>query len=420
MAERIRLHFPKQNLSQVDIYLDNLRNNYRLIKKFAVDKPLMAVVKGDAYGHGLVECATALVDEGAAHLGVQDVTEGVALRDAGLGDPEIYVMSGLDFPSQITLASERDLTIVVYSREQLVTVMNMAQVRGFRIKVFLKVDTGMGRLGMPAHDIAPFLQQARDSSYLQVKGVCTHLATVHDEAAVAQLKLFQNVIRKAEEIFTQPIYFSALSGGALLAHPEYPDGMPRVGLALYGVAPPQEALAAPVPFPVQREPQIAISPPLFRQPEPRKPHVPPSAALVPKLKPVMRVSSTVIQVKRLRKNDTVSYDRTFQAPYDMLVAVVPFGYVNGLNTSRSGHLNALIRGQLAMQVGKICMNLSVFNVNEIPGIKPGDEVVFLGDQAGATLDAYQEFAWGRSNPYEILCLLGRLNNRIYHREKSVA
>ncbi|MDR2338956.1 MAG: alanine racemase [Deltaproteobacteria bacterium] len=412
MAERI-LHYPKQFLNQVDINLGNLRHNYRIMKELAGTKPIMAVIKGDAYGHGLIQCAKALVSEGALHLGVQDVTEGVALRDVGIREQQIYILSGLDYPSQITLAAERDLVVFVYSREQLVNVMNLAQVRTFRIKVFLKIDTGMGRLGMAVRDALPFMQQAQASPYLHVIGLATHLATISDQEAVDQIKAFQTLLEKGEEIFQKPLIGSALSGGAMLAHPEYPDGLSRVGLALYGVPPHKDRLVSPVPW--TAEGHVFLEPPLFPPKltaEP-KPAIRPTVKAAQELKPVMRVASTVIQVKRLRKNDPVSYDRTFHAPQDMTIALVPFGYVNGLNTSRSDKNCALIRGQRVDQIGRICMSLTAYDVTHLETCRPGDEVVLLGESEGEVLDAYQEYYQEYANPYEILCLFGRLNRRVH-------
>jgi alanine racemase len=413
MAELI-LHYPKEYFTQVDIHLDRLKSNYKLLKDFAGERPIMAVVKGDAYGHGLVECAQALAEAGAQHLGVMDVSEGAALRQAGLVEQKIYVLAGLDYPSQVTTAAEKDLIVFVYSREQLVNVMNLAQVRSFTVKVFLKIDTGMGRLGMPARDALPFFQQARNSPHIQVLGIATHLATISDYDAEDQLLLFQHTQRKAEEIFQTPLVYSALSGGAMLAHPEYPDALPRVGLALYGVPPPKELLKDPVPFPLPRENLLDISHSSLRSREHLKHPLPSPLKTAEKLKPVMRVASTIIQVKKLKKGETVSYDRIFTAPGDMIAAVVPFGYVHGLSSARSEKNRCLVRGGSAEQIGRICMNLSVYDVSGIEGVKPGDEAVFLGESGDLRLDAYQEFYQERCNPYEILCLFGRLNRRVHH------
>jgi alanine racemase len=261
----------------------------------------------------------------------------------------------------------------------------------------------------------PFLQQAHASPNLQVLGLATHLATISDKQAVDQLQAFHVIHKRAEEIFQRPLVASVLSGGALLAHPEYPDGLPRVGLALYGVAPPRASLARPVPYPVEQLSYPDVPMALPRLPgDLRQPPPPASLKLAAKLKPVMRASSTVIQVKRLRKGETVSYERTFKAPEDMTLAVIPFGYVNGLSSSRSGKGCALIRGAKAPQVGRVCMNLSAYDVTLIPSCRPGDEVVLLGGSEEETLDAYQEFGEEAANPYETLCLYGGLNRRVHH------
>jgi alanine racemase len=413
MAERI-LHYPKEYLTQVDINLANLKHNFRLIKSFAKDKPIMAVVKGDAYGHGLVECSLALVDEGVQHLGVQDVTEGVALRNSGIKDQKIYVMSGLDYPAQVALAAENDLIVFVYSREQLLNIISLSQVRNFNIKVFLKIDSGMGRLGMPIREASPFIQQAKSSPFITILGITTHLATISDQAAAQQLKTFQDIIRLAQSELEGSLTFSALSGGSLLAHPEYPDGLPRVGLALYGVAPPDNLLQSPVPLDLRTGPHFEKE---IKDKDSSKKDSQDNEAITVahKLKPVMKVISTIIQLKRLKKKETVSYERTYTAQHDMNIAIVPFGYVNGLHTSRNDKNIVLIRGHSAKQIGKICMNLSVFDVTDVPNVRAGDEVVFLGESEGKVIDAYHNYYPVPTNPYEVLCLFGRLNRRVFKR-----
>ena len=409
------ISYPKEHLNQAEIDLTALIHNYRLVRDFNGGRSIMAVVKGDAYGHGMKECAAALSREGADDFGVEFAEEGAALRKAGLTKARIFVLSGLSFPYQIRLAHEHDLTVFVYSREQLMNIVSLSQISNFVIKVMLKIDTGMGRLGVPFRDAENFMQLACNSSGVKVIGVATHLASISDSEAAAQLNIFQFIQKKALELFRPPLLFSALSGGALLAQTGYSDGLPRVGLLLYGQAPPKDQLAAAAVLPFLDTREAALMAVASKDKTREAVSLIPGSVgeLTAKLKPAMRVTSTVIQVKQLRKNDPVSYEHTWRAPKNMAAAVVPFGYVNGLNFSRSDRCCALIRGRKAPQIGRICMNLSVFDADAIQGVRAGDEAVFLGSSGDEALDAYQEFGGEILNPYETLCLYGRLNPRIW-------
>ncbi|MDR2459580.1 MAG: alanine racemase [Deltaproteobacteria bacterium] len=390
-----------EDFNDVVINLSNLVNNYKVLSEFA-QRPLMCVIKGDAYGHGLVDCARALVDAGATSFGVLDVTEGETLRKAGIRNPEIYVLSGLDTELMVARAINNRLTIYSYSMDELALLGSQARRSSSPLNVVLKIDSGMGRLGVPWHQADDFIKKALEFSSLKVVGLATHLATVGDKESVTQLEHFWDFCTKAEYLLNTPLQNSALSGAGILAHPRYPDGLSRPGLILYGV-PPLVDLDRTylLPAPWLNSPKA----PVFRVSSEKV------AQVLSSLKPVMRVTSRVIQVKSLRKGDTVSYERTYTAPNTTKIAIVPFGFVHGFDINLSGRTHALIRGQFARQIGKICMNLSVFEVKDIPGVATGDEVVFLGSQKDKNLDAYLEFEGRTEHPHQVLCLYGRLNVR---------
>jgi alanine racemase len=361
----------------------------------------MAVVKGDAYGHGLTECSKALCEAGADCLGVLDVNEGARIREAKITEPEIFILAGIDSSEAVREALGHDLSVVAYDFGQLELLGRLAGESRRRLKVFLKTDTGMGRLGVEACETERFVQKSLDYEFLDVLGLSTHLPAIGDPMAVSQLKKFSALCAKAEKIIGRPLLKSALSGAAILAHPSYPDGISRPGLVLYGTPPLLDAK------------EIANLPEPWLEKRKEGEKAPDPSLLISKLLPVMRVASRIIQLKTIRKGESVSYGRTFMADRDLLVAAAPFGYVHGFSSSRSGKARALVRGEKAPQIGRICMNLSMFDVSRIPGVRVGDELVFLGESGGVLLDAYQESQGERQNPYEILCLYGRLNKRSY-------
>ncbi|MDR2612247.1 MAG: alanine racemase [Deltaproteobacteria bacterium] len=392
-----------------EVDLDALRHNFATLAAFAGERPLMAVVKGDAYGHGLIECATALAEAGASRFGVLDVQEGVLLRESRRFKGEICVLAGVTSELQTATAVRANLSIFAYSPDQLLTIAVAASKETRRIRVYLKIDTGMSRLGVPWNQADDFLAMAAEKSLLDVAGIATHLATLGDAAAFTQLTRFWGVCQRAEELFRRPLENSALSGGGLLAYPDYPDGFSRPGLVLYGAVPALSPGTAPrVALPWV--PGSSPPPPPLDDLEKRFPS--PSRECAETLKPVMRVTSRVIQVKIIRRSEAVSYGGTFRAERDTRVAVLPFGYVHGLQISRSGRCAALIRGKVARGIGRVCMNLSIYDVDGIPSVQAGDEAVLLGAQDGATLGP-QGSEGEDLSPYETLCCLGRLNRRFH-------
>jgi alanine racemase len=394
--------------NHADIDLDALKHNFRTITAFARKRPLMAVVKGDAYGHGLVESAHALVEAGAELLGVLDAMEGAALRASGIARPGVCVLAGLTSDLQITTAIRNDLTVFVYSQEQLLSLSAAAAKETRRLNIFLKIDTGMSRLGVAWNQAEDFLVMASGSPHLAVRGLATHLATIGDAPAINQLSRFWNLCARAEEVFRRPLCNSALSGGAMLAHPDFPDGLSRPGLLLYGAGPVLGSGPPPPRLTRIWSPDTPPPPPPLEQTARELPTA--SLECAAKLKPAMRVTSRVLQVKTVRRGESISYEGTFLAKRDIRVVVLPIGYVHGLQVSRSGRCAAIIRGKIAPQLGRVCMNLSVYDADGIPSVQPGDEAVLLGSQDGATLGP-RGLPGEELNPYETMCLFGRLNRR---------
>ncbi|MDR1083786.1 MAG: alanine racemase [Deltaproteobacteria bacterium] len=372
------------NFNQAEIDLAALRHNFICLQQMYPLRSLMAVVKGDAYGHGLEECARALVQAGAGNLGVLDAEEGVRLVKAKI-QADIHILAGLQTKEQIKAAVENKLIIVAYSLPQLKLIEDLAP-KGSAAQVYLKIDTGMGRLGLPWREAPAVLPNLVRNTKIFFRGLMTHLATAGDSEAKLQLDRFEEIIEIEKSLSLTGGLHSALAGPGILAHPEYEDSMPRAGLLLYGANP------------------------LETVPEQISPE---RVGLIKKLKPVMTLVSQVIQVRTIRAGETVSYDRTYSAPSDLKAAVLPLGYVHGLSRSRSSNGWALIDGRPAPLLGRVCMNLTMFDVSSHPDPRPGQRAVILGRDGQAVITAAQAAQWQGTSAYEIFCLFGRLNARAF-------
>ncbi|MDR0550355.1 MAG: alanine racemase [Deltaproteobacteria bacterium] len=376
--------------NRVEIDLAALKANYRLLKDSGQGRPLMAVVKGDAYGHGLLACAQSLVAAGANDLGVLDVLEGLALKKILPATVNIYVLAGLLSREQILAALNNQLVMVVYSAAQLKLILDLIPPGGLG-RAYLKIDTGMGRLGLSTPEAMNLLPLIVKNDRLVIMGLMTHLATAGDYFATAQLNRFQGLIDLDQKIHLTQGRHSALAGPGFLSYPNYVDQLSRVGLLLYGANPLSDSLD-----------RIAND----------------RLAVVQSLQPVMSFSSQIIQIRTVKAKESLSYDRTFVAPTDLKVAAAPVGYVHGLNRSRSNRGYALINGQKARLLGRVCMNLCLFDVSEIPNARVGQKVVLLGRAGSAQIQVEELAAWQGTNAYETLCLIGRLNPRSFINDKS--
>jgi alanine racemase len=372
--------------NRVVIDLAALKANYRLVRNLCPQNPPMAVVKGDAYGHGLVRCAKTLAEAGAKVLGVLDASEGETLRQAGIIEQDICVLAGLYTTEQILSAVKNRLTFVAYSLNQIRRVQNSTP-PGSRLKAFIKIDTGMGRLGVPyweANEV--FRAISRVKFDIEFLGLMTHLATTGDNEAKRQLERFNDAIGFDRKFKLTRGRHGALASSGLLLHTDFPDQLSRVGLLLYGVNPLSER-------------DIVYS----RE----------DTEVLKGLKPVMSLSSPIIQIRTIKAGETIGYDRTYVAQKDLKAATLPLGYVHGLARSRSNRGYALIHGQPAKLLGRVSMNLSLYDVTDIPKAVVGDRAVLLGESDLSWLKIEEVAKWQDTNPYEALCLFGRLNPRFY-------
>ncbi len=360
------------------IDLDALRHNFRQLRGYcAPETRIMAVVKADAYGHGLVPVARTLVREGVDYLGVAYLEEGVQLRAVGIGTPILLLMGIL--PSQAAAVVGQDLEVALYHREVAQALAAQARSQGRRVRVHVKVETGMGRLGLLPEEAWELLEWLTTLPELEIMGLISHFAVADwaDKAYTQQqLNQFNALVAEARgRGWALPVSHIANSAGILEMRDAHHD-MVRAGIMLYG-SPPAET--------------------------------PPPVAL----KPVMSFRTEVIQVKQLPPGASISYGCTYVTPGHCTIAVLPVGYCRGYSRLLSNRGEVLIRGRRAPIRGRVCMNLTMVEVSHIPGVQAGEPVTLLGNQEGQQITADELAGWAQTISYEVHCLLGNSNSKRY-------
>lgn len=346
---------------------------------------VLAVVKADAYGHGAVVITKALRRMGVTRFGVATMEEGLALREAGVRAP-ILVM-GPVFPYQTDEVLANNLTPVVYDAGIAEKLTKAAQGRKEPFAVHIKVDTGMNRLGFMPEQVLPLLRSSAFKGPLRVEGLMTHLADAdnQDEGYTRnQLAGFRAVVSQVEAAgFPLPLIHAANSAG-ILRYPGSHFTAVRPGLMLYGY------------------------------------HTLAGGAVGAELKPLLSLTTTVAQVRPLSAGGSVSYNCTYVATRPSRIAVLPVGYADGYGRLLSNRGKVLIKGHLAPIIGRVCMDLTMLDVTDIPDVKAGDEAVLLGSQHGVTISAADLASWQETIPYEVLCAVGPRVMRVYRAAQATS
>jgi alanine racemase len=366
------------SLAELTINLAALAHNYRALRaRCDLGVRFMAVVKADAYGHGLIPAARTLARAGADYLGVASLEEGVALREAGLTLP-IALLLGI-MPEQAQAAVAAGLEVILYRADVAQALDNAARAQDKRVRVHLKADTGMGRLGLTYEEVLPFLEMLAGLPGLEVVGLVSHLATadLEDPAYTRrQVAEFQALLATARARgFPVPLSHLANSA-ALTSLPEAHFAMVRPGIMLYGSA---------------GAPWLGA----------------------PQLFPVMTLRTRILQVKRLPPGSAISYGGTYVTPDWCDLAVLPVGYANGLSRRLSNRGQVLVHGQRVPIRGRVCMNLIMVEVTGVPGVSAGDPVTLLGADGGGLISGDDVAAWAETISYEVFCHLGAANPRRY-------
>jgi len=358
---------PADRPTRAIIDLSALTHNYHEVTRRNSGRKVLAVVKAQAYGHGAVPVARRLTELGAAMLGVALVEEGRELRDAGITAP-ILVMGPL-FPEQAGAVVELGLTPVVFTRTFARALAERAGRDARTVQVHVKIDTGMGRIGLPPAEAAEFIADVASVPGIAVEGLMTHFADADlqdKQFASVQMDRFETLVRELEGKGIAVPLRHAANSAAVLAYDRALLTMVRPGLMLYGYNPLEK-------------------------------HAP------SELRPVLSWTTRVAFVKKVAAGTPVSYGRTFVTKRESLIATVPVGYADGFDRALSNRGEALVRGARVRVAGRVCMDMTMLDVTEVPGVAEGDEVMLIGMQGSERITADEIAGKIGTISYEVLC-----------------
>jgi alanine racemase len=358
-----------------EINLDHIKANVRALLSICGRRQLMAVVKANAYGHGAVKVAKACLEAGASWLGVAIPEEGVELRQAGIEAP-ILVFGAL-YPGQEQLFIKHALVATVASPEGVQAACRAAQ-EGHRLRVHLKIDSGMARLGFSPSEAVSMARRLQEGGVV-LEGLYTHLATADETNtafALDQLRRFSQARQALIAAGMAPLWSHALNTAGLLQSFEDGGNLARSGIGIYGYSP-SRALAHVIP-----------------------------------LKPAMSWRGRVVAVRRLPAGSPVSYGATYLTPSETTIVTLPMGYADGLIRRLSSRSHVLLGGRRYPIAGRICMDQCLVDVGDYP-VHVGDEVVVLGRQGGEEITADELAEVADTISYEILSGLSPRVSRLY-------
>jgi alanine racemase len=369
-----------RSFNRVRVNCSALKHNFKLMQRHAgKDVPVMAMVKADGYGHGMVGAARAFADAGCQAFGVAELREGVALRDAEI-DGDIYVTMGFSEDDAGYFFSHR-LVPVIYDLERAAVLAMEARRRQTEIGVHVKLDTGMSRLGILPEEAEEFVATLSQMQGLRIAGLMSHFPEADQPVSPSTARAITTFSEIREGFAGKGLGLCHIANsGAVLNFPSACFDMVRVGIALYGYDPAGKGRAE---------------------------------GQADELRPAMEFRSRVLQVKTLPSGTGISYGHTFITQRETNIAVLPVGYEDGYSRLLSNRGQVLIGGMLAPIVGRVCMNMLMVDVTDIAGVAAGDEVILLGHDKGRSVSADSLAQLVGSINYEILCAIGNNNQREY-------
>ena len=359
----------------VEINLGNIEHNFLELKKYCKpDTKIIAIVKADAYGHGASMVAPPLVASGVHAFGVASVDEGIELRQSGCEIPIIVIGT---VPSwSFTSAVENDLSLSIFTKEHINSAVNAFKHTGKPVNAFVKIDTGMNRIGLAYEEAPAYLTEILNIQEIKLCGFFSHLACAENKEITKQQVYKFN---KIKEQFPQ-IPAHLLNTAGIISYSDLQFDMVRAGIGIYGLLPDV-----------------------------------PKGTKTPELKPALGLKGRIVYLKTIQKGEGVSYSYTYTTPSERKIATVPIGYADGVPRILSNKIFGIINGKKVPQVGNITMDQMMFDVTEAGTVDIGDVITLIGEDEGTTIkiDEWAELL-GTIN-YELTCRLKVRLPRVYTR-----
>ncbi|HTK39044.1 MAG TPA: alanine racemase [Pyrinomonadaceae bacterium] len=370
-----------------EISLENLAFNLNSARDFiGREIRVMGVVKADAYGHGAVECAKRLEAESIDWLAVALPEEGVQLRQAGIKKPILCL--GSFWSGQEKILLYHDLTPIIYRIEDAERLNNSADESGITKNIHIKIDTGMGRVGVRYDAVAEFAKDLTGFPSLRVDGLMTHFASADDLSETdftnLQIERFETAVDIFRELGLNPTNIDLANSPGAIVHPKSRGNMVRLGGILYGLG--DDVL--------------------------------PKDAPKPEFRPVLSLRTQIAHLKKVPMGETLGYGRAFTTARDSLIATIPVGYADGYGRRLSGHGRAIVNGRFVQTVGRISMDWTLLDVTDAGEVAVGDEVTLIGESNGREIRASELAAVTGTISYEITCGISQRVPRRYDLQKS--
>jgi len=371
----------------MEVNLDNLAYNIRQIKNnIKAPASIMGIVKADGYGHGAVEISRVLLEEGVQRLGVAVLDEGIALRQEGIDVPILVL--GYTPPQLFDKVLEHRITPTLYNYQDALRLSELASKNGSSVKVHLKLDTGMGRIGMiPGQDSLDMVSNIYALPGIKIEGIFTHFSVADEKDKTytrEQFKKFTGFVNALKERGIDIPLRHAGNSAASIDLPETHLDMVRPGVILYGLYPSDEVEKGKL-----------------------------------SLKPLASLKTVISHVKTVPSGTSVGYGRKYISAGERVIATLPIGYADGYTRLLSGKASVLVHGTRAPLAGNICMDQCMIDVTGIDGVKVGDEVVLMGSQGEETITAEELASLLGTINYEIVCLIGKRVPRVYIKDGKV-
>lgn len=379
----------KLNRAWAEISLDNIAHNIREIRRITgKSAEIMGVVKADAYGHGVMEVAKTLLENGASRFAVSMLDEAIQLRRAGIEVPILIL--GYTDPRRANEIIENDVTQSVFSHDLAQALSDEAVRQGKKVKIHIKIDTGMSRIGfLPGYSAVKNVVEISRLSNIIIEGLFTHFATADEknrEYTNTQFERFMSICCELQRIGIHIPVKHCANSAAIIEYPEMHLDMVRPGIILYGMYPSEDVNKAKID-----------------------------------LKPAMTLKANVIMVKEVEKNTSISYGRIFTTGRTSKIATIPIGYADGFNRMLSNKGKVLINGEFAPVVGRVCMDQCMVDITDIgSNVEVGDEVVLIGAQGQNNITAEDVAQTIGMINYELVCIVGKRIPRAFVKDGKIS